>query len=74
MAILRGHSKPAFSEKVQKGAPRDIFFKNRPKRKPRLKGRKKTLAQMVLSSTYNAFKGQRLEKCPNGQVIAFLAR
>ena len=40
--FLRGHSKPAFSEKVQTG-DKGKFFKNRPKSKPRLKGRKAPL-------------------------------
>ena len=35
----QGHPKPAFSEKVQRG-DQGKFFKNRPKRKPRLKGPK----------------------------------
>ena len=38
----RGHSKPAFFEKVQRG-DQGKFFKNRPKCKPRLKGRKALL-------------------------------
>ena len=38
----RGHSKPAFSEKVQRG-DQGKFFKNRSKSKPRLKGRKALL-------------------------------
>ena len=40
--FLRGHLKPAFSEKVQKG-DYGKFLKNRPKRKPRLNGRKALL-------------------------------
>ena len=35
----QGHPKPAFSEKVQRGDQKK-FFKNRPKRFPRLKGSK----------------------------------
>ena len=35
----RDHSKPAFSKKVQRGDQRN-FFKNRPKRCPRLRGLK----------------------------------
>ena len=35
----QGHPKPAFSEKVQRG-DQGKFFKNRPKRNPRLKGPK----------------------------------
>ena len=37
--ILRSHSKPAFSEKVQRG-DQGNFFKNRQKRSPRLQGLK----------------------------------
>ena len=37
--FLQGHPKPAFSKKVQKG-DQEKFFKNRPKRSPRLKGPK----------------------------------
>ena len=40
--FLRGHSKPAFSQKVQ-GADQGKFFKHRPKSKPRLKCRKALL-------------------------------
>ena len=47
--FLQGHPKAAFSEKVQKG-DQGKLFKNRPKRCPRLKGLKSTLAQMALSS------------------------
>ena len=39
MEFLRGHSKPAFSEKVQRG-DQGKFFKNRPKSSHRLKGLK----------------------------------
>ena len=38
----RGHSKPAFSEKVRR-ADQGKFFKNSLKSKPRLKGRKALL-------------------------------
>ena len=38
----RDHSKPAFPEKVQRG-DQTKFFKNRPKSKPRLIGRKALL-------------------------------
>ena len=38
----RIHSKPAFSEKVQRG-DQEKFFKNRSKSKPRLEGRKALL-------------------------------
>ena len=61
LQFLQGHPKPAFSEKVQKG-DQGKFLKNRPKRCPRLKGSKSTLAQMALSSNLYALKEQRLEK------------
>ena len=56
--FLRGHSKPAFSEKVQKGAPREIFFKNRLKRKPRLKGRKTLLRKWYYPLLIMHLKGK----------------
>ena len=59
--FLQGHPKPAFCEKVQKG-DQGKFLKNRPKRCPRLKGPKSTLAQMALSSNLYALKEQILEK------------
>ena len=37
--FLQGHQKPAFSKKVQRGDQK-IFFENRPKSSPRLKGLK----------------------------------
>ena len=37
--FLQGHPKPEFSEKVQRGE-RGKFFKNRPKKSPRLRGPK----------------------------------
>ena len=39
LQFSQGHPKPAFSEKVQRG-DQGKFFKNRPKRSPRLKGPK----------------------------------
>ena len=50
--FFQGHPKPAFSEKVQ-WVDQGKFFKNRPK--------SSTLAEMVLSSKYYAFKLQRLD-------------
>ena len=38
LQFLQGHPKLAFSEKVQRGDQKK-FFKNRPKSKPRVKGR-----------------------------------
>ena len=64
MAKLRqfsqGHTKPAFSEKVQRGDERK-FFKNRLKSVPNLKDPKSTLAQMALSFIYYALKLERLD-------------
>ena len=59
------------------------FFKNRPKRSPRLKGPKALWRKQhyPLFSTYlkcedwrRFRRKQRLQKCPNGQVMEFLAR
>ena len=80
--FLQGHPKPAFSEKVQKG-DQGKFFKNRPKRCPRLKGPKALwrkchypLNSMLLKcKDWRRFRRkQRLQKCQNGQVIAIFAR
>ena len=69
----QSHPKPAFSEKVQKG-DQGIFFKNRPKRCPRLKGRKALWRKWYypLNSMHLKCKDwtrfrreQRLQKCPN---------
>ena len=59
--FLQGHPKAAFSEKVQKG-DQGKLFKNRPKRCPRLKGLKSSLAQMALSCKLNPLIMQRLKK------------
>ena len=77
----RGHSKPAFSEKVQRGDQKK-FFKNRPKSKPRLKGRKALLRKgyypliimHLRAKTGDDFRAKRLWKCPNDQVMAILPR
>ena len=80
--FLQGHPKPAFSEKVQKGDQGKIF-KNRPKRCPGLKHptarwRKwhYPLNSMRLKCKHwrRFRRKQRLQKCPNGQVIAIFAR
>ena len=55
-----GHSKPAFSEKKQKGEKRK-FFKNRPKSRPRLKGPKALLRKWHYPLISMHLKG-RLEK------------
>ena len=82
MAILQGHPKPAFSEKVQRG-DQGKFFKNRPKRRPRLKGLKALwrkwhypiMSLPLKCKDWTKFRRkQRLQEYPNGQVIAILAR
>ena len=60
LQFSQGHSKPTFSEKVQRGDKGKIL-KNRLKSSPRLKGLK-GLAQMALSSNQNELKEQRLDK------------
>ena len=78
----QGHPKPAFSEKVQREEHRK-FFKNRPKSSPRLEGPQALwrkwhypLISMHLNcKDWRRFKRkQRLQKCPNGQVMAIFAR
>ena len=80
--FLQGHPKAAFSEKVQRGDERK-FFKNRPKRWPRLKGLKAhwrnwhyILISMHLKCKYwkRFRRKQRLKKGPNGEVMAILGR
>ena len=80
--FLQGHPKPAFSEKVQKG-DQGKFFKNRPKSSPRLKGPKALWRKWhypLISMHLNCkdwktfWRKQRLQKCPNGQVMAIFAR
>ena len=77
-----GQPKPAFSEKAQ-GQDQGKFFKNRPKSSPRLKGPKAlwrkrhySLVSMHLKCKdwQRVWRKQRLSKCPNGQVMAILAR
>ena len=78
----QGHPKPAFSEKVQRGDQKK-FFKNRTKSSLRLKGpkalwRKWHYAQTSMHLKYKDWRRfrrkQRLEKCPNSQVITIFAR
>ena len=78
----RGHSKPAFSEKKERG-DQGKFFKNLPKRRPRLKGPKAHLRKWhyplirmhLKCKDWKRFtRKQRLQKCPNGQVMVILAR
>ena len=79
--FLQGHPKPAISEKVQR-EDQAKFFKNRPKSSPRLKGPKALwrkwhypLNSMHLKrKDWTRFRRkQRLQKCPNGQVMALFA-
>ena len=78
----QSHPKPAFSEKVQRG-DQEKFFKNRSKSKLRLKGRKALLrkwyyplnSMRLKRKDWTRFRRkQRLQKCPNGQVIAIFTR
>ena len=80
--LSQGHPKPAFSEKVQRG-DQGKFVKNRPKSSPRLKGPKALwrkwhypLISMHLNcKDWRRFsRKQQLQKCPNGQVMAIIAR
>ena len=80
--FLQGHPKPAFSEKVQKG-DQGKFFKNRPKRCPRLKGPKAlwhkwhypVISMHLKNKDWKRFRcKQRLQRCPNGQVMAIFGR
>ena len=70
-----------FSEKEERG-DQGKFFKNRPKSSLRLKGKKAlwrklnyTLIKMHLKcKDWRIFwRKQRLQKCPNGQVMAIIA-
>ena len=78
----QGHPKPAFSENVQRG-DQGKFVKNRPQSSPRLKDPKAlwrkwhySLVSMHLKCKdwQRVWRKQRLSKCPNGQVMAILAR
>ena len=78
----QGHPKPAFSEKVQRG-DQGKFFKNRPKSSTRFEGPRALWRKWhyPLISTHLQCKNwrrfrrkQRLQKCPNGQVMAIFAR
>ena len=80
--FLQGHPKPPFSVKVQRG-DQGKLFKNRPKRCARFKGPKALWRKWhyPLNSVRLKWKDwrrfrnkQRLQKCPNGQVIAIFAR
>ena len=79
---MQAHAKPAFSEKVQKGDQKK-YFKNSPQSSPRLKGPKThwrkwhypLICTHLKSKDWKTFwRKQRLQKCPNGQVMAIFAR
>ena len=78
----QGRPKPAFSKKVQKG-DQGKFFKNRPKSSLRLKGPKKLCPKWHYPPTSMLLRckewkrfwhTRRLQKCPNGEVMAIFAR
>ena len=80
--FLQGHPKPAFCKNVQRG-DQGKFFKNRPKRCPRLKGPNALWRKWhypLISMHLNGkdwktlWRKKRLQKCPNGQVLAIFAR
>ena len=82
LQFLQVHPKPAFSEKVQKG-DQGKFFKNRPEGCPRLKGQKALwrkwhyplISMHLKSKDWKRFRRkQRLQRCPNGEVMAFFAK
>ena len=78
----QSHSKPAFSEKKERG-DQGKFFKNLPKSRPRLKGPKALFRKWhyhLISMHLRAKTGKdfgaknRLQKFPNDQVMAIFAR
>ena len=80
--FLQGHPKPVFSEKVQR-SDQGKFFKNRPKKSPRLKGPKALwrkqhyplISMLLKCKDWKGFwRKQRLQKCPNGQLTTIFAR
>ena len=79
---MPSHPNPVFSYKVQRG-DQEKFFKNRQKSSPRLNGPKAHWHKWhyPLKSMYLKFKDwrtfwfkQRVQKFPNGQVMAIFAR
>ena len=80
--FLQGHPKPAFSEKVQRG-DQGKFFKNRPKSSTRFEGPRAlwrkwhypVISTHLQCKNWRRFRRkQRLQKCPNRQVMAIFAR
>ena len=73
---------PHFLKKERRG-DQGKFFKNRPKTSPRLKGPKALwrkwhyplISMHLKCKDWKRFwRKQRLQKCPNGQVMAIIAR
>ena len=82
LQFSQGHPKPSFSEKVQRGDQKK-FFKNRPKSKSRLKAPKALwrkwnyplISMHLKCQEWRWFRCKnRLQMCPNGQVMAIFAR
>ena len=82
MGIFARSFKPAFSEKKERG-DQGKFFKNLPKSRPRLKGLKAHLRKWhyplnsirLKCKHWRRFRRkQRLQKCPNGQVMEIFAK
>ena len=82
MAICERSPKTRIFKKSGKGTPREVF-QNRPKRSPRLKGPKALwrkwhyplISMQLKDKDWRRFwHKQWLQKCPNGQVMAIIAR
>ena len=82
LRLSQGHPKPAFSEKVQRGDQRKLF-KNRPRIRACLKRLKAlwrkwhypSISMLLTCKDWRRFwRIRRLQKCPNGQVMAIFAR
>ena len=78
----QGHPRPAFSKNGQRG-DQGKFFKTRPKRSNRLKNPKALwrkwhyplICKHLNCKNWRRFRSkQRLQKCPNDQVMAIFAR
>ena len=82
LQFKQGRPKPAFSEKEHR-EDQGKFFKNRPKRWSRLKGRKALwrkwhyprISMHLQCKDWKQFwRKQPLQKCPNGQIMEIFAR
>ena len=82
LRLSQRHPKPTFSEKVQRGDQRK-FFKNRSRIRECLKRLKALLRKwhypsisiLLTCKDWKRFwRRRRLQKCPNGQVMAIFAR